>query len=481
MRMMHNYRRTALRALALAVGVGGATGCSDFLTGPSLTENPNNPTSAEAPELLFVSAQSGLATQQEGQLARWAGMYTGHWAGVGRQQLSYQLHQLNENDVTAYFSRVYTGGGLVDIKEVDRVNRERGDSVFAGVALVLEGFTMGTAASLWGDIAYSEAGDRDQFPTPRLDPQEQVYRTVLAKLDTATQWIAKTGGNNIGPRNADIIYGGSRTSATQNTIALARWGRAANTLKARYWMHLVERLGNPAADSARRYALLGINETTDSAQFRTVHGTANTEANLWFQFLVQQRAGDLAAGQRLITVMQTRPAALGIPDPRLSNYFANSTAGTIRGGDENGLGSPFSGLGNPRRVPDHRQALITYSETQLILAEANFRLGDEAAARTHLNNARRIAGFTAAQDIPVTVAGDALRDAIFEEKYVAMFQNIEVWNDWKRNCYPTIAAPSGAPSLMYRLPYGSAEKNANPNIPSMDLYARNWNDPNACQ
>src|SRR5215208_6267740 len=118
MRMTHISRRTTLGALALAVGVGGLTGCSDLLTGPKLTENPNNPSTVEAVELLFVAAQSGLATQQEGQLARWAGMYIGHASGVGRQQLNYQLHQINEIETTTYFSRIYTGGGLVDIKEV---------------------------------------------------------------------------------------------------------------------------------------------------------------------------------------------------------------------------------------------------------------------------------------------------------------------------------------------------------------------------
>jgi hypothetical protein len=473
--MTHTLRRTLLGALALAVGVGGATGCSDFLTGPRLTENPNNPTDVEAVELLFVAAQAGLATQQEGQLARWAGMYIGHTSGVGRQQLNYQLHQLNENETTAYFSRVYTGGGLVDIKEVSRVARERGDSVFAGTAMVLEALTMGTAAAFWGDIPYSEAGDPTGFPTPKLDPQRDVYRMVLGKLDTATLWIPKTGGLNRGPAGSDIIYGGGTAAA------LANWGRAANTLKARYWMHLVEREGAPAADSARKYALLGINAADGTGDFRTFHTTSTTDQNIWYQFLDVQRNGDLAPAQRIITIMQTRPAALGIADPRLAVYFNANPAGQYRGGDENGAGASLSLFGTARRAQGFRQPLITYIENQLILAEASYRLADEATARTSLNNARRAAGFTAAQDIPATVTGTALRDAIFEEKYVAMFQNVDAWSDYKRNCYPGgVNPPSGAPAQIARLPYGFAEKNANPNVPTVDLYARNWNDPNAC-
>ena len=479
MRMMHINRRTVLGALALAAGTGGLTGCNDFLTGPKLTENPNNPTRVDSPELLFSAAQAGLATQQEGQLARWAGMYTGQASGVGRQQLNYQLHQVNENETTAYFSRVFTGGGLVDIKEVVRATRERGDSAFAGTAMVLEALTMGTAASIWGDLPYSQAGDPVAFPVPTLDPQREVYRQVHARLDTATTWMVKTGGFNRGPLGSDIIYRSSFANTVTNDTILRYWVRAANTLKARYWMHLVEREGNAAADSARRYALLGISAADGSQDFRTWHTSATTDMNLWHRFLVVDRAGDLAPGQRLISIMQSRPAALGIADPRLAVYFTQN-GGAYRGGDENGGGASLSNYGTARRAPEFRQPIITYVENQLILAEASSRLGDDANARTYLNNARRAGGFTAAQDIPASVSGTALFNAIAEEKYVALFQNIEVWNDWKRNCYPSLTPPSGAPSLLYRLPYGFAEKNANPNIPSVDLYARNWNDPTAC-
>jgi len=92
---------------------------------------------------------------------------------------------------------------------------------------------------------------------------------------------------------------------------------------------------------------------------------------------------------------------------------------------------------------------------------------------------------------------------IMEEKYVAMFQNIEVWNDYKRSCYPAIAAiqPPNAPAAFGgkvpgRLYYGTTEQNANPNVPNRSVQNqfggnvvttppatagfRNPNDPNPC-
>jgi hypothetical protein len=55
------------------------------------------------------------------------------------------------------------------------------------------------------------------------------------------------------------------------------------------------------------------------------------------------------------------------------------------------------------------------------------------------------------------------------EKYVALFQNPEVWNDWKRTGFPTLV---GTPPR--RLTYPISEREANPNTPADG--ARNWND-----
>jgi hypothetical protein len=65
-----------------------------------------------------------------------------------------------------------------------------------------------------------------------------------------------------------------------------------------------------------------------------------------------------------------------------------------------------------------------------------------------------------------------------EEKYVALFQNTESWNDYKRTCYPNIAPTDGSGYLPVRLLYSGAERASNPNIPSpSQAPKRNANDP----
>jgi hypothetical protein len=78
---------------------------------------------------------------------------------------------------------------------------------------------------------------------------------------------------------------------------------------------------------------------------------------------------------------------------------------------------------------------------------------------------------------------------IMTEKYIAQYQNIDVWADYKRTCLPTLTKRAGSAEIPGRSPYASTERTANPNIPLPSAYPagttgpstlRNWNDPTAC-
>jgi hypothetical protein len=78
--------------------------------------------------------------------------------------------------------------------------------------------------------------------------------------------------------------------------------------------------------------------------------------------------------------------------------------------------------------------------------------------------------------------GSATLNDIMMEKYIALFQNAETWNDWKRTCIPALTPATGTVGgIPARLLYAQAERNTNTNIPlPSDQPVRNWNDPNAC-
>lgn len=470
MSLTHGTRAPRLRLTRIAgvaLVAGGVAACSDFLTGTGLTESPNTPTEATARQL-FAGAQASQFTHWESQLARLATMYTQQLAGTNNQQQSWgSQYLLTEADISARFSAIYTGGGLIDLRRIQAAMRTAGDQRFEGVAKTWEAMLMGMAASLWGDIPYGEAGDAS-IATPRLDPQQQVYADVQAKLDSA---LVLLDGPGAGPATYDRVYGGN----------VARWKAAANTLKARFHMHTVERLGAPALIAARAAAVNGINEAPTSVSdaihgqgpgdFRAFHGSAITEANLWGQFLGNRQ--DMTAGQTMITILQARN------DPRLAAYFTTATGGGYRGADQFGRNASGASLVNPavRLQFTYRQPFITWAENRLILAEVAARLGDEDPT-PYVNAVRQSVGLA-------PLANSATLQDVMQEKYIVMFQNVEVWNDYKRSCYPPItpggANNTSAAEVPGRLPYGFAERNANPNIPPpSEQPVRNWNDPNAC-
>ena len=474
---MKTYSKSGV-VLALAV-LGAA--CSDFLSGPGLTENPNSPVVA-TPQQQMIAMQSNMATRLEGQIARCAGIFTQQLIGSNNQQFSYcTQYGVTELDITGHMTGFYTGGGLVAMRNI----QASGDPLLTGIAKIWEGLAFGTATSVWGDLPYSEANDLSIL-TPRLDPQEDIYGEVQARLDEgiASLQSAPSGGNC---ETADFIY----CSATvPRATQIARWIAAANTLKARFHLHLVERNGNAEYTAALAAANQGILEQPATAadgmhgrgpgDFRMFHGnTQDFDANIWAEFLAQRQ--DIVAGNVMVSIMKARNDTL-----RLAAYFDRNAAGEFIGSNQQNVAVPATSAPSVintsvRRVFNFRQPIVTWSENQLILAEAKFRTGDSAGAVVHVNNVRTRVGLPA-------LAGASFTD-IMLEKYIAMFQNIDVWSDYKRTCIPTLIPYGTFTEVLGRLPYGSAERTANPNVPLPASYPgnttgvsayRNWNDPNPC-
>jgi len=283
----------------------------------------------------------------------------------------------------------------------------------------------------------------------------------------------------------DLIYGGDAT----------KWRQAANTLKARFYMHWVEaqRAGGIHAQRANTAcggdcvtkAIAAANNGISSRanDMTAFHGSAGQERNIWFQFSITSFGSDLGAGSTMVNLLQTRG------DPRLQRYYGQNSVGGFGGDDVNGNtpSAQVSPLGGERLQPEFRQPLATYEETQLILAEAKFYQSGQAAAQPHLNAVRAL------NNVPTTLA--ATLENIMLEKYIVMFQNIESWNDYKRTCIPDLDPSGSEPEIPGRLYYGQAEANANPNVPGEADQAenggvagdragvggfRNPNDPAAC-
>jgi hypothetical protein len=280
-----------------------------------------------------------------------------------------------------------------------------------------------------------------------------VHNALIALMD---QSIGNIGAGGNGPGAADLIYGGDK----------AKWLAAAHTLKARLLMHLAEL---DPSNYAKALTETNSGISSASGDFATYQSTTVGENNHWYQFRLG-RGTDISAGKFLVDLMKSRN------DPRLTQYFG---AGPSANGEIIGAapGEEYDGteawLSDVRGGADFHQPILTFAENQMIRAEAQYKTGNATAALGTLNAYRATIGMPAKTGL----TGGALLSAIMEEKYVALFQNTEVWNDYRRTCYPNLVPADGS-FIPARLVYGTDERRANPNIPSPSQQPkRNQDDP----
>jgi starch-binding outer membrane protein, SusD/RagB family len=402
--------------------------CAKMVEG--INVNPNNPTDADANTML-TSILIGNISIQEGEMARIAGMWSGYFRGFTQQYQSYHQYQVVARNYDAAWQNIYSGA-YKNIKILKQKAVEINNRRMLGVAQVAEANLMGTVTALWGDIPYTQASD-EQNITPSFDGQASIYTYIQTLLDSAI--VNLNSSSFVSFAAQDIHFAGNMT----------RWIQTANTLKARYYLHV--RNYSAALASAQN----GINAQANN--FLAPHFITNRGAfNLYFQFLSLDRPNWMDAngmyGVNLVNPTGNRYRGNAKTNERARwNYFFNSATNvnfTVNG---------F--FGQSTFFP-----LATYAENLLILAEADTRLNGFSAGLTRLNTYRaymntgayintlylttgnfRYDPYAAADfdaggmenggASPLTNQRALLRE-IMEERYVNFIGQIEGFNDLRR-------------------------------------------------
>ncbi|MEO6232812.1 MAG: SusD/RagB family nutrient-binding outer membrane lipoprotein [Ferruginibacter sp.] len=445
--------------------------------------SPNSAADATT-NLLLNGAQVSSIVFYEGDIVRNAGMWAGSFTGNDRQYLGVWQYVTAAGDFDNTWSVAYRG--VIGETEVIRNQAALiNNKIVAGIAQVMKAQAGGTAADLWGDVPFSEAGDAAAFPQPKFDPQATVYTAVQKLLDDAI--VNLKSGVGINPGSKDIFYGGN----------LTKWVKAAYTLKARFYLHTKE------YQKAYDNALLGIDDP--SSDMIAKHGNAYlTDFNLFYSFLVYDRDTYMSADKALAPRMLDPTDAKYRGDAKTDesarfwyyylpgyNYF-NTYECNINGGDwgffaDNGQPGPD---GNGAFGSDESYPILTYKEARLIEAEAAIRLGNFTPALTALNTHRSMitsylpasyVTFYGAKYDPYTAAdfaagglknpgtlaaNDALLKQIIEERFISFIGHFEQFNDIRRTKNAIGLAPNvtGA-QIPQRMLYPQSEANTNPNTP----------------
>ena len=208
-----------------------------------------------------------------------------------------------------------------------------------------------------GRHSFSEAGN-PEIEDPIYDSQVSVYAGAISLLD---EGISTLNGATSSPISEDIYFNGDKN----------KWIAAANTLKARFYLHQKD------YSSALSAAQTGISSSDGDMKFKPGSAVSG-DTNLFWTFLAGSRAGDLGNKtdtdeSYLLQILDSNNA--------LSRNHAKTDETARRGyyiinpaGDNDGI--------IQEREP---QNLVTYFENKLIMAEAAGRSGGVAAGLPHLN------------------------------------------------------------------------------------------------
>ncbi len=432
------------------------TACNSWIDS-DLNTDPTAPKDASF-NVVLPTVQAGLAYAYGGDLGRYSSLVTQHITGVDRQHLGIYNYVLTEADIDNAWQFNLYAGPMQDLALMMAKARSDGSAHYLGVSQVLMAHAIGTVTDLWGDVPYSEAFKGASGLQTKYDTQQSIYAAIQTMLDEAIVNLA-AATSTLSPGADDRMYGGD----------LALWTKAAYSLKARNTIHLLKR---DAGAAAAALALLPNAFTSNAEDLQFTFGTIQTEANPWYQFIIQ-RDGDITAGPKIMELMDSTN------DPRRALYFEADDSGRVTVASR--LGPFYASINSA--VP-----FVTFVEMKFIEAEARFLGGDMAGAHTAYTEAVRASlERTGIADTNVTAyLGQAAVDPgsanltlelILNQKYIAMFTQTESFADWRRTGFPLLTPITGT-QIIRRFPYAQSERLFNgANVPAgLTIFDRVWWD-----
>lgn len=322
-----------------------------------VNENPNQiaANTLEAQQYL-KGAQLANIGVQTGHLQRVAAMWSGQLTGMsGMHQELYQ-YQFSETQSDASWINAYHGV-LTQLRHIRETLPDR--PLYQGIAKVLEAQVVGTLASIYGDIPYSEIQQTDENGAG-FDEQQAVFRALQALLDAAIADLTTAPEALI---SSDLYYAGDKE----------KWTAAAWTLKARFFLLTRD------YDKAYTAALNGIDSPEGSMKFYPVAGDGTQDKNLFYSLISGTYAGEIGSDDSYLMDL------LNAGNPLSRNHSKTREAARrsylyIQAADASAnLGVAAAAEPMP---------LILYEENLLILAEAGARTISLPQGLQYLNQLR---------------------------------------------------------------------------------------------
>jgi len=461
--------------LILAI-IGLFSSCQKFVEG--YEKDPNGIT-------FTVAEQELTATMLENQFfhkadgMRLAMMWLNQATGKDRQYKSLDnWNNASGSDFNGPWNEVYLTMVHADI--VEKQADADGNIILRGMGKLYKAWAAGEAASLWGDVPFSQLNQYELYPDPAYDTQASVFEQVQDLLDEAIADL-NSGIGKIN-ENRDFYFEG-KTS---------KWVKIAHGLKARFYLH---RHQPEAYALALAEALQGPSDVSDDlyAKFDSSEGTPFSKWNPT-KFFNLVRSGYLDASEAFPNLNHNNIFQLRKNTKTTDNRKAYNYAG-------NGLNAASGATGTGKFFGD--MPMVTYGEMLLIATEAELRQHPDATginnALTHYNTYRALltsgaysGGYGTGTFDPYDAADfdaggienqdnidpvKAFFRELFEERYIFFIGDYESFIDFARSFndpmvpeYMKLHFDANGPLYSgqpLRFIYPQNEKDANANFPGM--------------
>lgn len=457
------------------------------------------------PNFQFANSQFATAVntyQYEAEIVQQINTPFAGVLGGGNQNI------INESGISSKWNSFYNGPikNLVDVIQRTEDDPERHN--LYNMSRIMKAFNFMILVDTYGDLPYFDAGRGylDNNFRPKYDKQEEIYDDLLKEIEDATDKLDPSKDQI----NEDLFYKGN----------IDQWKRLGNSILLRMGMRYSK------VDPAR--AELIVKKATDPSRGGIMTSNAdnaiiafnNTFTNGTSNFLIGSERGNFYAGAPFVDYLKANN------DPRLPILivkYENPTRPLDNAGEE--ITEPSAQIGMPygydsgsipnapgfpgipstggfsysqfnRRTvlkPDAPMFIISYAQTQLLLAEAAVRswVSGEASAyynagiKAHMDQLKNYdEAFGVISDAdqneyinsPAIVLSTNTENAIQqinEQYWVASFlDGSEAWANFRRSGYPILTPnkyPGRDPSVdlpsaegfIRKLPYPSNEKSVN--------------------
>jgi hypothetical protein len=363
---------------------------------------------------------------------------------------------LSTGNVGKYFEEAYSQ--QVE-PVVDLIRLTQGNAKYANLhqmARIMRALVFQRITDMYGDVPYSQAGlgYYEKIYTPVYDKQQDIYTDMLKEVSQAVDSLNDDGDKPTG----DLYY-------FTNSAQIEEWKKFGNSLLVRLAMRLSKI--DPTTAQSWIAKVQGKTMTSNGDNAIVQHELGNLTQNRDAWVIIQQDSADLKLCSTFVNNMKANN------DPRLSTISWIFTSRDSKPADQLGLPPGFIIGGKDSTIDITKQTIypkvlgmqgfsrfndimisygsptliLTYAETELLLADAAQRWGSPTDAATHYRNGVIAAieqleaypGNTVTDGLAIAYAdahtynaADGLNQINTQYWLCTIMDEYEAWANWRR-------------------------------------------------